>query len=197
MPSITRILQLLPLAVLLWMVVGAGLIFTPTAGRRDPRGMGIALSLWATFWARSVGMTPPLWVSTIGVAGLALSLVLFHWAAYSIRGRLFSFAGNDDVPQFVHTGGAYAYVRNPFYASYLLAEISMIVMWPSLWGLAAIVGSAAYFQWLARFEEAKFSRSPVASCGRVRRSLSHRRPSNRRSRGRIVGHHWLPVLFRD
>jgi protein-S-isoprenylcysteine O-methyltransferase Ste14 len=162
-PSSTRLLHLLPMAVILWMVFGAGLIFTPNAGRRDPRGMGIVASLWGAFWATSLGIRPPLWVTAIGVAGLVLSLVVFQWASYSIRGRLFSYAGNDDAPQFVHTGGPFAYVRNPFYGSYLLAEISMIVMWPSLWGLAAIVGSAAYFQWLARFEEQKFSRSPVAA----------------------------------
>jgi protein-S-isoprenylcysteine O-methyltransferase Ste14 len=151
------------MAVLLWMAFGASMIFTPNVGRRDPRGLGIAVSLWGTFWASSLGIRSPLWVSATGIAGLVLSLVLFQWAASSIRGRLFSYAGNDDAPQFVHTAGPYAYVRNPFYVSYLLAEISMIVMWPSLWGLAAIAGSAAYFQWLARFEEAKFSRSPVAA----------------------------------
>lgn len=109
-----------------------------------------------------VGTSPPAWVAATGVAGLAVSLAVFHWAAFSIRGRVFSYAGNDDVPEFVHTSGPYAYVRNPFYASYLLTEISTVVMWPSLWGAGFIVLAALYFQWLARFEEAKFARSAVA-----------------------------------
>jgi len=96
------------------------------------------------------------------VAGLAAALVIFHWAAFSIRGLLFSYAGNDDLPQFVHTSGPYAYVRNPFYASYLLTEISTIALWPSLWGAGLLVLATLYFQWLARYEEAKFARSPVA-----------------------------------
>ena len=53
-------------------------------------------------------------------------------------------------------------MRNPFYASYLLAEISTIVLWPSIWGAGFLVLATLYFQWLARFEEAKFARSPVA-----------------------------------
>lgn len=158
-----RMLQLLPIGVLLWMTIGAGFIFRRDVGRRDPRGLGIVVSLWMTVAATNVGTKPPLVVSAVGVAGLLLALALYHWAAFSIRGRVFSYAGNDDVPQFLHTAGPYAYVRNPFYASYLLTEVSMIVMAPSVWGAAAIVGSAAYFQWLARFEEEKFSRSPFAA----------------------------------
>jgi protein-S-isoprenylcysteine O-methyltransferase Ste14 len=96
------------------------------------------------------------------VAGLGLSLALFQWASRSIRGRTFSLAGNEDVPQFVHTAGPYVYIRNPFYASYLLAGLSTIVMWPSIWGGIAVLLSFVYYQWLARFEERKFARSPVA-----------------------------------
>jgi protein-S-isoprenylcysteine O-methyltransferase Ste14 len=161
--SLTRILQLLPAGVFLWMVFGAGMIFSPHVGRRDPRGFGIALTFWGAWAAKSVGMIPPLWVSAVGGAGLLASLALFQWAAISIRGRMFSYAGNDDLPQFVHQGGPYAYIRNPFYASYLLAELSTVVMGPSVWGAAVVVLAAGYFQWLARFEEQKFSRSPVAA----------------------------------
>ena len=163
MPSVSRTLQLLPIGVLLWMTIAAGFIFNRDVGRRDPRGLGIVVSLWMTLAAMNVGTVPPQIVSAIGVGGLVVALVLYHWAAFSIRGRVFSYAGHDDVPQFLHTGGPYAYVRNPFYASYLLTEISMIVMAPSLWGAAAIAASTAYFQWLARFEEEKFSRSPMAA----------------------------------
>ena len=145
------------------MVFGAGMIFTPHVGRRDPRGFGIALSFWGAYAAKSVGMTPPLWVSAIGVAGLLAALALFQWAAISIRGLVFSYAGNDDLPQFVHQAGPYAYIRNPFYASYLLAELSTVVMGPSIWGALLVPVVAGYFQWLARFEEQKFSRSPVAA----------------------------------
>jgi len=40
---------------------------------------------------------------------------------------------------------------------------SITVMWPSLWGAAVVAAMVVYFQWLTRYEEAKFSRSPVAA----------------------------------
>jgi protein-S-isoprenylcysteine O-methyltransferase Ste14 len=115
---VARTLPILPALVFVWMMMRAGLVFTPRLGRRDPRGIGIALSMWATLGASQLGSTAPLWMQSIGAAGLVASLALYEWAASSIRGRLFSFAGNHDVPQFVHRSGPYAYVRNPFYLSY-------------------------------------------------------------------------------
>ena len=162
MPSLTRVFQILPVAVLVWMAIGAGFIFRPDVGRRDPRGLGIVASLWGMLGVMQLGTLAPPWMAALAVAGFAASLVIFHWAALSIRGLLFSYAGNDDLPQFVHSSGPYAYVRNPFYLSYLLTEISTVVLWPSVWGAAFIVLATLYFQWLARYEEAKFARSPVA-----------------------------------
>ena len=159
---LTRLPEILPVAVLVWMAIAAGFIFRPDIGRRDPRGLGIVATLWGMIAVMQIGTSPPRWIAAIGVTGLAASLALFHWAAFSIRGRVFSYAGNDDIPQFVHTSGPYAHVRNPFYASYLLTEMSTVVIWPSLWGAGFIVLATMYFQWLARYEEAKFARSAVA-----------------------------------
>jgi protein-S-isoprenylcysteine O-methyltransferase Ste14 len=163
-PSLTRIFEFLPFVVFFWMIAGAMRVFTRTPGdMRNARGFGVGLSIWGPLASTQLATQPPLWVSGIGVAGLLLSLVLFQWAAQSIRGRTFSLAGHDDLPQFVHTSGPYAYIRNPFYASYLLAGISTIVMWPSVWGLVVELVAIGYYEWLARFEEGKFLRSPVAA----------------------------------
>jgi len=162
--SSTRILGLLPFVTFFWMIVGATRIFTRTPGDMvNARGLGVGFSIWGPLAATQLGTRPPLWVSGVGVAGLAASLALFHWAAWSIRGRTFSLAGHDDVPQFVHRTGPYAYIRNPFYASYIVAGISTIVMWPSIWGAGIVLLAIGYYEWLARYEEGKFSGSPVAA----------------------------------
>ena len=163
MLTLASILRFLPFATLAWMVVGATIIFTPDRGKRSPRGVGIAVSIWGALAAQSKAIAPALPVQLLGAAGLLLSLLLFHWAAFSIRGRVFSYAGTSDLPQFVHRSGPYAYVRNPFYLSYLLAEAFTVVMWPTWWGAGVVVLATIYFQWLARYEEQKFSRSPVAA----------------------------------
>jgi protein-S-isoprenylcysteine O-methyltransferase Ste14 len=159
---LTRILEVLPLVVFGWMIIGATFLFTRKTGYHNPRGSGIGLSIWGTIAAMQVATAPPLWMSFIGAAGLLLALALYQWAAASIRGRTFSLAGDDDVPQFVHRTGPYAYIRNPFYASYLLAEVSTVVMRPSAWGVAVVVFAFIYTEWLARFEEGKFEKSPAA-----------------------------------
>jgi protein-S-isoprenylcysteine O-methyltransferase Ste14 len=160
----TRILLFLPFVVFGWMILGATRVFTRTPGDMgNPRGFGVGVSIWGPLVSTQFASQPPLWMSGIGIAGLALSLALFNWAALSIRGRAFSLAGHDDTPQFVHMSGPYAYIRNPFYASYIIAGISTIVMWPSGWGVLVIAVAIAYYEWLARFEEGKFERSDVAA----------------------------------
>lgn len=145
------------------MSIGANVVFRPDVGRRDPRGFGIVLTLWAAVGVARLGIDPGQVVQVFGAAIVLLALVLYQWAAVSIRGRVFSFAGNDDLPQFVHTAGPYAYVRNPFYLSYLLVEVGTVVMWPGAWGAAVLLAAVVYFEWLARYEEAKLARSPVAA----------------------------------
>jgi protein-S-isoprenylcysteine O-methyltransferase Ste14 len=160
--DLSRILHALPAIVFAWMVVGAVVVFTRDVGGRSPRGVGIAVSMWGSLAATSHAMTPPPWVSAVGAMGLLGALSLYHWAAFSIRGRTFSYAGNQDLPQFVHQSGPYRYIRNPFYASYLLAELFTTVMWPSIWGALVVVLAMVYFEWLGRFEEGKFAQSEVA-----------------------------------
>ena len=162
--NLSKIFQFLPFFTFGWMILGAMRVFTRTPGDMgNARGFGVGLSIWGPLASTQLAHQPPLWMSGLGVAGLAGSLALFSWAAQSIRGRTFSLAGHDDLPQFVHVAGPYAYIRNPFYASYILAGISTIVMWPSVWGGVVVALAIAYYEWLARFEEKKFARSAVAT----------------------------------
>jgi hypothetical protein len=71
-----------------------------------------------------VAAPPPVWMSAAGVAGCVLALALFIWAGVSIRGRILSFAGEDDLPQFVHAAGPYAYRDQSGHAVDSRAELS-------------------------------------------------------------------------
>ena len=98
-----------------------------------------------------------------GVIGLIGSLVLFEWARQSVRGKPFSYIYSKDIPQFLWPSGPYAFIRNPFYASYLLAYFAVAMTFPGVASLAVVVGMTIYFNVAARQEERKFERSPVAA----------------------------------
>jgi protein-S-isoprenylcysteine O-methyltransferase Ste14 len=129
--------------------------------RRDIRSSMIALSFWAMIAASYRAAPAPGAVAAVAVGGLAAALALFQWAAHSIRGRIFSWVFSSDEPQFLHTDGPYACVRNPFYASYLLALGSTAALWPSLLTASIALAMVGYFQMAARFEERKFERSAL------------------------------------
>jgi protein-S-isoprenylcysteine O-methyltransferase Ste14 len=80
-----------------------------------------------------------------------------------VSGRLFSYIFSSDTPEFICIEGPFAYVRNPFYTSYLLAMLSTAVMWPSLLRFGLVLAMVAYFTGAAMYEEHKFSRSAVAT----------------------------------
>jgi protein-S-isoprenylcysteine O-methyltransferase Ste14 len=150
--------------VFIALLIGAAIVFrrAPGGARRDPRAALISLLfwgfVWTTYWPQR--SSPPSLV-VVGIALLVSSLALFVWAAHSIRGKMFSYAYTRDTPEFLHTGGPYAYVRNPFYDSYLLATVGSLLMWPTWVGAAVTVAMVAYFISLAKFEEQKFEASPL------------------------------------
>jgi protein-S-isoprenylcysteine O-methyltransferase Ste14 len=153
----------LAIVVFTWQVVGAARTFSIVQGHPPPRrSQLISLSFVAMLiGSRSVLLRTPLVIA--GCIGLSSALALFEWARRSIRGRYFSYIFSDDAPAALVTAGPFAYVRNPFYSSYLLSIVSVAVMLPSLvrWAIAA--GMVGYFTAAARHEERKFSTSPFAA----------------------------------
>jgi protein-S-isoprenylcysteine O-methyltransferase Ste14 len=69
---------------------------------------------------------------------------------------------SNDVPAMLWTGGPFAYVRNPFYASYLLAMASVALMLPSVVRFLVLAATAVLLTVAARHEEQKFAKSPLA-----------------------------------
>ncbi len=104
-----------------------------------------------------------------GIAGAALMMAaaaLFHWAVAVNRARPLTLAGSRDQPLFVQRAGPYAYVRHPFYLSYVVfwtgtaAASAGLAHWLVQW-LATGVLALLYYR-AASAEEAKFAGSPLA-----------------------------------
>ena len=149
-------------AVFLRLAVGAATTFRVVPGEGPPRRSElVSLGFWAMMISSSlVPLTP--WLVVPGCVGMVGALALFDWARHSIRGRYFSYVFSHDVPAMLWTGGPFAYIRNPFYASYLLAMASVVVMMPTTIRFLVFAGTAMLLTSAARHEERKFARSPLA-----------------------------------
>src|SRR5215510_4973352 len=154
----------LPIVVFGWQVIGAAATFRPMPGQRGASFLAqlISLSFIALLYRRfEVQLNP--WLAVLGVIGLVASVVLFEWARRTVRGRLFSYIFSSDTPEFLCAEGPYAYIRNPFYSSYLLALASTALMMPSLFRALVVLAMIVYFTAAAIYEERKFVRSAVAT----------------------------------
>jgi protein-S-isoprenylcysteine O-methyltransferase Ste14 len=150
-------------AVFLRLTLAAATTFRIVPGEAPPRRSElVSLGFWVMLInSSSVRLKP--WLVVAGCIGIVGALALFEWARNSIRGQYFSYVFSNDVPKMVWTRGPFAYIRNPFYASYLLGMASVALMWPSLVRFLVFAGTALLLTSAARHEERKFAHSPLAS----------------------------------
>ena len=149
-------------AVFIWQSVGAATTFRIVPGETPPRRSElVSLGFWAMLInSNSVRLNP--WLVVPGCFGMLGALALFEWARHSIRGQYFSYVFSHDVPKMLCTDGPFAYIRNPFYSSYLLGMASAALMWPSIVRFLVFAGTWILLTSAARHEERKFERSPLA-----------------------------------
>lgn len=154
-------LRLFSALVYFWQLIWAGRTFRLPKGERPTLRHYLVPLAYMFVLVSGMGPTARPEFLIPGAVGLAAALALFEWARRSIRGRYFSFVYSRDTPEFLWTGGPFAYIRNPFYASYMLSAGSVTLMHPhppQLVGFAllVVVSSGA-----ARHEEHKFHNSPL------------------------------------
>lgn len=151
----------LPIVVYMWQAIGAARTFIRPQQRSwlvPLFGLGFAAMVVSV---RPSAVNPVLFF--LACVGLAMALALFEWARRTIRGLSFSYIFSTDIPTFLCTSGPYAYVRNPFYTSYLLTMGSTVLMLPSLFRGAVFLAMVAYLRLAAVREERKFARSSLAA----------------------------------
>ena len=148
----------------MWQLIGAAASFRPVPGQRGLSFLSqlISLAFLGVLFPHEPELVTP-WRAAIATIGLLASLVLFEWARRTIRGRHFSYIFSADTPAFLCTDGPYAYIRNPFYSSYLLAMASTALMMPTPMRGAIVLAMIGYFTAAAVWEERKFARSAVAT----------------------------------
>jgi protein-S-isoprenylcysteine O-methyltransferase Ste14 len=137
------------------------------AGRAQPAaGMRLlsacSVVAWLGFVVVAARMPP--WPAGDVIGGLLFlgGLLLFWWTIAATRRRPPRLAFADDAPDALFSHGPYAFIRHPFYLSYILFWIGTAVT-PGLWwwapvGLMFVVAYAG----IARREEARFMASAMS-----------------------------------
>ncbi len=150
-------------AVFLRIVTGAVRRFKPSTPGERPRPALLLFPLVPILLFYQA-LRVPLSMGPVvaGSLGLLASLALFEWSVRATGTVFFSWAMSRDTPQVLFEGGPYAYVRNPFYSSYLLAYVSAAVALQTVTSLIIVAVMVFLFWNVARFEERKFAESPVA-----------------------------------
>jgi protein-S-isoprenylcysteine O-methyltransferase Ste14 len=91
------------------------------------------------------------------------SLVLFWWAVSTNRGKPLSAVFSPDLPMHFVSHGPYAWVRHPFYTSYLLTWLAGVVATGHLWLLFTVLVMVTIYWRAALLEEKKFFQTALAS----------------------------------
>ncbi len=145
-----------------WHAFAAMIAFRPARGYLRILGMVPGVSYWVVYM-RSLRVELVPFGAIMGLLLLGVSLGLYEWARWSIRGKFFSYAMSSDTPRFLHTSGPFAYLRNPFYLSYWIGLVAALMAFPTAVTAATIVVMFFYYQQVARFEERKFARSALSA----------------------------------
>ena len=152
------------IAILVWIYHfwGAARTFSPAKGEHPSPAMYLFVIAITILISRLFNSRLETRLVIPGLICFVASFVLFEWARRSVRGRYFSYIYSNDTPEFIWTSGPFAYIRNPFYTSYMLSYIGAAMMFPGLTAILVVVGMILFFFLAARLEERKFARSPLA-----------------------------------
>ena len=108
--------------------------------------------------------------ATLDLLALVLavcSATLFGWSIRSIRPRQLTAAFSPDAPVELLRTGAFGFVRNPFYLSYMLAYTLPWIVSRSWWGAVLMAYMVAIYVRAALAEEHKFLAGPLAGGFRI------------------------------
>ncbi len=163
LPTLRQIIE--AVAVVVWArhLIGASRTFSPVKGERPSLSIQLFTIAMAILCYRVFNAPLERRLVVPGLAALIGSFVLFEWAHRSVRGKFFSYIYSHDTPEFIWSSGPYAYIRNPFYASYTLSYLGAAMMFPGVTAFVIVGVMFVYFTLAARHEERKFEGSPLAA----------------------------------
>ena len=123
--------------------------------------LALSLAGIAVFLVDIWRTTDPDWRAPAGLCLHLLAILLFGWAVLTTRQNRPALAFAGDQPARIFRSGPYAYVRHPFYTSYLIFWLGCAVATSSLIMLIIFLSLAAIYTVAALGEQRDFSRSAL------------------------------------
>jgi protein-S-isoprenylcysteine O-methyltransferase Ste14 len=133
---------------------------------RIPKGMRllsvVSVLSYITYAGLLFRQRPEATVATMfGLTGITASIILFWWTVSRTRTHRLCLAHTDADPHRINTEGPYAFVRHPFYLSYISFWISTALIAGSWQWMAGLILTAWYLL-IARDEERRFRSSSLS-----------------------------------
>jgi protein-S-isoprenylcysteine O-methyltransferase Ste14 len=98
---------------------------------RHPLDWVVAYAAWSTYFLVHPSGHDAAWVSSLGLWVQVTGLVLWAWA-FAKLARSYGVVAAD---RGLVTGGPYALVRHPLYASYMVGGVGYLIQSPSAWNV--------------------------------------------------------------
>jgi protein-S-isoprenylcysteine O-methyltransferase Ste14 len=100
---------------------------------------------------------------TLALCVASCSLVLYEWTRRTVRGRGFSVGWSEQVPQEVCDTGPCAYIRHPFYVSYMMGFAAMAIALPHIVSVLVCVAAIVWLVAIALHDERMLLNSSLAT----------------------------------
>lgn len=104
----------------------------------------------------------PAWASWVGLIMLIFSFILFWITIRESKQAKLLAAFDEKMPHGLLKTGPYAYVRHPFYTSYLIQWAGWAIAAWNIWAIVPVVAMTATYYKAATDEENKFSNTDLA-----------------------------------
>ena len=157
---------ILVLAVFDFLLFGAALraVFAPVSRIPLVTRLMIIVGTVISCVHVSVLATAPLRVgnATGGIVLYCVACVLFCWASVSVKGKAFTLAYCPGCPPAVVSSGPYRWVRHPFYLSYTLAWLAVVIATADVRLLVTVAIMLGFYVGAAYGEERRMLRGPTA-----------------------------------
>ncbi|MEM7464825.1 MAG: isoprenylcysteine carboxylmethyltransferase family protein [Pseudomonadota bacterium] len=104
----------------------------------------------------------PVWTQIVGLLMLIISFVMFWITIRESSNAKLLAAFDEKLPHGLLKTGPYAYVRHPFYTSYLIQWIGWAIASWSVWGIVPVVFMTTTYYVAATGEENKFAKTGMS-----------------------------------